>query len=242
MVNRTPIYLLLLPLLLLGNCSPVKHSFSERTNLNGVLLKRITYTTNTTTVRIPSGKSIRMYRTVFREYQVEKNNVLEYSVINDSSKKERVTYKEFIGYWQEIYLFRLPAENDKNESFVYFSVRFRAAINKETRKADTVCIGFGPSYLGRLYARENEYVIHFEKTLKPVKTQGHFELDTKKRADLKFVIRKKEYSSDMFKVSRIVSAENNKIGGDKNLVYETESIFNDSLGLTFYYLRSFTLK
>jgi hypothetical protein len=223
-------------ILLLASCSPVRHSFDVNQNISTLLFKRITQTDRKKEPLFVKTDTVEIFSTVFKEIAIEKNNVVESSLVNTWANADSLRYSDFQGVTQKIYLFKIKNPTDKTYSFLYFSARFQTRINKKTRQTEEVCVGFGPSYFGKLVKIGDTPFIHFEHRLKAKKKGNHFELVSNGPADIKLVLNK-EYTpgEDHFNVLKLIECGANKIGGRKELVFNIENIFGYTNALRFTY-------
>lgn len=189
------------------------------------------------------GASIDVFKCVFDEVLIEDNNLIEVTTRNTESKQPRVTYQVQGSYWRELYLFRfIGREHVYDTSYVYFTAKFKYDEDPKTKQARKVCMGFGPSFFGKVVSRGRNQVIEFQNNLKFHKEDGKFFLckKTKKASDtVNFVMRWADMCPDALPVSKIVYLNRNKIGGTKDLVFDVDSVFHDKNALQFIYMKSF---
>ena len=188
---------------------------------------------------------IQVYRSSFKEKYIEKDNLLELTELNDSSEVDEANYLTAKGYSQDLYILKYQftyriMENEIGhdipvDASVYFSV-------KHNGRGQTV--GITPCYFGIINKRQN--LIAFNTDLSVVKEQDHFYLKPgKSKKDLIFMPANFPAQPVSFKstfnIEKIVRLDANKIGGNKPLVFNINSIFKDSNALQFHYFKKINL-
>ncbi|MEP6595886.1 MAG: hypothetical protein ABJA71_08055 [Ginsengibacter sp.] len=121
-----------------------------------------------------------IYVSSFREKFIEKDNLLEYTELNDESKIQSAPYWEVNGYSQNLYLLRYQFAYTVTQNNKSFDVPVEAAIFftlKFNNKSDV--IGVVPCYFG-IIDRENN-LISFENELLLQKDNGSYYLKMLKR-------------------------------------------------------------
>ena len=193
------------------------------------------------------GSEIQIYRCNFNEVLVEDDNLIESTVRNERSGKPKVDYQIVKRYWRELLLIKYADKQhqDRNDTnYVYFTAKFKFEIDDSVNppRARQVCLGFGPSYLGSAVDRGRNRVIQFKRSLKLNSTDDHYYLQIKskrKSEEVSFVLPEKEITAKSMLVSKIVYLSNNKIGGQKDLVYNVDSVFQDARVLEFHLFKKF---
>lgn len=199
------------------------------------------------------ANDVQVYVSAFSEKYIEKDNLLEFSDLNDSSAIPFVTYKNVIGYSQDLYLlkyeFTYAQVNEKTkktfdvpaQAVIFFSVKHNG------RYGPKYSIGITPCYFGIINEEDN--VIGFYTNLSLKKERDHYYLKVAKRnkklnglffmpADFPEDPKTPE---DKFNIEKIVRLDPNKVGGYKPLVFYIEKIFHDPGALQFHYKRTLHL-
>lgn len=175
--------------------------------------------------------SIHFYKTAFDERLVERNNILERSLMNTESRQPYADYKQVIGTSQHLYLAVLETAPQNTRACVFFSIKYNE---------DEECIGFGPAYLGRVDKSLDK--IEFRIALHPKRTKnGLFYYTTKgapakainKTKGFKLLFLSKATENESILVERILNETPNKISGKKTLVIPVAATFKDSTALLF---------
>jgi hypothetical protein len=238
----------LMACLCLAGCYPTIRAFDSEKHISAKFFERILYPKRKPNKRtVMAGvDEIEVYKLVFDERLVEHNGLLEVTTVNPEADPSLISYKQFIGDWSEVYLFRLKTARNNKDGAIYFSAKLRRL--KRTIKVDgekqqvedTICLGFGPSYFGRFSERTHETVIQFKDELSPHYANSTYSLSKKTHGkkkspiDLIYVLRPPHDPKDIW-VSKIVNEANNKIGGYKDLVYDIDETFRYSKALLFKY-------
>ena len=195
-----------------------------------------------------NAKSVEVYKATFREATIEKDNLLEFTELNDSSTHPRVNYREIDGFMQELYLlkyrFTYDAGGIKPEAtaVVFMSLRYRPM------KEDPYiyCTGPGPLYWGIV----NEGYISFDSVLNIKGSGDNYYLHTarqKKNRGFNLLFMPADFpdhperKGGSFNITKIVRIHPNRIGGNKPLVFDIPVIFSDSKALHFDYITTITL-
>jgi hypothetical protein len=188
------------------------------------------------------AKQIQLYRSSFREKYVEKDNLLELTELNDSSEINDARYMNVKGYSQDLYLLKYEFAYTENDipvsAAIYFSV-------KHNGRGET--IGITPCYFGIINNKKN--LIAFTTNLSVVKEKDTFYLKplpgSRNKRDLIFMPANFPAEpvalKSTFNIKKIVRLDANKIGGNKPLVIDINSIFKDSNALQFHYFKSINL-
>jgi hypothetical protein len=183
-----------------------------------------------------------IYTSSFREKFIEKDNLLEYTELNDDSKIPSVSYWEVGGYSQNLYLFKYQftytvTKKEKSfdvpvEAVVFFSIKYNANNN---------VLGITPCYFGIINKEDN--LISFNAPLVLKKDNGHYylkkEKEKKNMTGLLFMPANfpgdPVESETKLNIEKIVRIGANKVGGYKPLVFNISEIFHDSTALQFHY-------
>ena len=230
----------------LSSCMEQKILFSVNKEVKRNFFKEIPGLGGATYFNQPVTKkadNIQVYVSSFSEKAIEKDNLLEYTELNDSTTIPLVTYKLEFGYSQNLYLlkydFTYTAKSANGNLFdvpvqgvIFFSV-------KRNGRGNTV--GVTPCYFGVI--NEEDDLIAFDTELTFKKDKDHYYLKVPKRnkklngllfmpAD--FPANPKN-AGDKFNIEKIVRLDPNKVGGYKPLVFEIQKVFHDKNALQFHY-------
>ena len=179
--------------------------------------------------------SIKIYTATFKETYVEDNYLLEWSELHDSSTIPRARYLNMIGNSTRLYLCVVSTRPDDVQAAVFFSAKY---------DSDGQCLGFGPSYLGKINPAQG--TIAFTTELAVTEEDDVFKLFALKKQTRKAGV---IFTSDHFKssltntrmpvrVDKIVLLDPNKIGGFKPVVFSIEDVLKDKNALLFRYLKT----
>lgn len=229
-INRL---LLFAAIILFGSCLQNKVVFSYKDNVNLNLFSEIPELTKSILPlkdSVNTVDSIAVYRTVFRERYIENDNIVDISLLNDSTRLPYVKYSKVIGSRQDVYLFRLYTSPEKSNAFIFFSAKYNA---------DKECIGFGPSYFGYQSNRENMTVIDFAAELKPKFRNDAYRFYKYAKTRMLFIA-DDNGDENRIAIKKIVLKVPNKIGSEKSLVFPVAEIFGDSAALQFDYYKTIT--
>ncbi len=184
-----------------------------------------------------TGLHVVVYTTDFKEQKVESGNLLISPSLNRYTNRKKADYdNKRTGYKQELYLVRLDGGSIERDTFVYFSVLYKAGMQK----------GFSRAYVGSSYIPSS---IYFHLELYMAEEGGALVLKPKKRAlsrkadstHLLFVADSLRPVGDM-NFTRIVDREDNKFGGADPYVFEVRRHFPDlPKGLRFYKLAEYQI-
>ena len=189
------------------------------------------------------AKMADVYVSSFSEKYIEKDHLLEFTELNDSTKTPFVSYMQVDGYAQDLYLlkyeFSYSATNKTGKSFeftapaaVFFSVKHNGRGNT---------IGITPCYFGIINKEDNLIAFNTELSLK--KEKGHLYLaaikKSKKMNGLLFMPAdfpaNPKGPEDKFNIDKIVRLDPNKVGDYKPLIFDIHNIFHDPNALQFHY-------
>jgi hypothetical protein len=194
-------------------------------------------------------KQVNIYKASFKEASIEKDNLLEFSGLNDSSTIARATYREVDGFVQDLYLLHYQFAYDAGgtvadaSAVVFLSLRYRPM----QEDPFLFCTGPGPLYWGLV----SDGHISFDSVLTIQETAAQHFLKVKKSKkgsafNLVFMPaafpENPEATGGSFNITKIVRMEANRIGGTKPLVFDIPAIFGDSNALHFDYVTTIPLK
>jgi hypothetical protein len=191
-----------------------------------------------------------VYVSSFSEKTIEKDHLLEFTELNDSTTNPFITYRAVQGYSQNLYIikyqFTYSLPNTKTgkpfdvitPAAVFFSVK---------RNGRGSIIGITPCYYGSI--NEEDDLIAFDTELSLQKDNKHLYLKPlKKNKNMKGVMflpadipESPNSAEDKFNIEKIVRLDPNKVGGYKPLVFDINAIFHDPNALQFHYDHTITL-
>jgi hypothetical protein len=191
--------------------------------------------------------NVQIYTSTFSEKNIENDNLLEFTELNDSTTIPFVTYKGVNGYSQNLYLLKyefsyLVVSDDSSVSFenpvravIFFSIKHNGTYSPK------YSIGITPCYFGII--NEEDSLIAFDTELSLKKDNGHYYLKPAKRnkkLDGLFFMpadfpENPKTTKDKLTIKKIVRLDPNKIGGYKPLVFYIQEIFHDANALQFHY-------
>jgi len=190
-----------------------------------------------------------IYSSSFRERFIEKDNLLEYTELNDDSKISSVPYWEVNRYSQNLYLLKYQFTYTITQKEKSFDVPVEAAVFFAVKyNANNDVLGITPSYFGIITREDN--LIHFDTPLSLRKDNEQYFLKVqdkrKTMTGLLFMpanfIDNPVESETKLNIEKIVKLDANKVGGNKPLVFNINEIFHDSTALQFHYDSTLHLK
>ena len=230
-----------------AGCMEHRLLFDFGRDVNQSFFKEVPGIGNSPFIKFPVTKKagkLEIYASSFRERYIEKDDLLEFTELNDSTQIPSADYWSLVGYSQDLYLikydFTYTAKTKKGESIdvpaegaVFFSV-------KHNGKGDT--IGVVSCYFGTI---DTDYsMINFDTELSLQKDNGHFYLKLhKKKKNMNGLLfmpvvfsSKPGSAEEKLNIKKIVKLDPNKVGGVKPLVFDISKIFHDSAALKFHYV------
>ena len=190
------------------------------------------------------ASNLEVYLSSFSEKFIEKDHLLEYTELNDSTKIPFARYKAVEGYHQDLYIlkYQFTYVQTNKKTGKSFDVPTQAAIFfsvKNNGRGNT--IGIMPCYFGII--NEEDSLIAFDTELLLKKDKGFYYLKLQKRNKkmngLAFMPAdfpsNPQTPEDKFNIEKIVRLDPNKVGGYKPLVFDISNIFHDSNALQFHY-------
>ena len=253
MLSFKKIQALIFAISMLSSCMEQKILFSFKDNVNRDFFKEVpgigsvTYNGHPVTQKANIAD---VYVSSFSEKFIEKDRLLEFTELNDSTKTPFVTYDEVDGYSQDLYLLKYEftystiskktgkALNFPAKAAVFFSI-------KRNGRGNT--IGITPCYFGII--NEEDDLIAFNTELVLKKDNDHYYLKplkkSKKMNGLLFMPADfpltPQTPEDKFNIEKIVRLDPNKVGGYKPLVFDISNIFHDPNALQFHYFTTLHL-
>jgi hypothetical protein len=224
----------------LSSCMEQKILFNFNNDVNRNFFKEIPGLGSATYNGQPvtqMANNVEVYISSFREKFIEKDHLLEFTELNDSTSIPFVIYKEIDGYSQDLYLLKYEFIYGKNfhdtiQAAVFFSVKYHGIENT---------IGITPCYFGII--NEEDTLIAFNTELSLKKDKDHYYLKplkkSKKVNGLLFIPAdfpsNPKSQEEKFNIEKIVRLDPNKVGGYKPLVFDISKIFRDTNALQFHY-------
>ncbi len=194
--------------------------------------------------------AIEIYLSTFGEKYIEKDNLLEYTELNDSTTIPFARYWEVVGYSQDLYLLKYSftytvtnKETGKSFDSPANAVVFLAV--KHNRSGNT--LGIIPCYFGVINEEDNVITFDTPLSLKKDNDQYYLKLQqrNKKLNGLLFMPAnfpsQPEGPEQKFNIEKIVRLDPNKVGGYKPLVFDISKIFHDPNALEFHYVDNIDL-
>ncbi len=261
--SRIVSFILFISLLSFTGCMDTRYNKTQidnsiKNNL-GELLKVLPGIDKTGYNQMPvaeKAKSVEIYLGKFKEKSFEKDNLLEISEFNDSSKHQTALYNTIDGFWQDMYLFKytfLYLEEGiptPVTAVAFMPLRFG---NKETEPSEYF-VGPGPIYWGTIHValqnKDTAYrYISFDSVLTLNTKEKIYSLERTRRINKSFNLLfipaefpdKPLPKTSAVTFNKIIRMDPNRIGGTKAIVFNIPEIFKDSLALKFNYKKTFQL-
>ena len=214
-------------------CSPSRIDFTND-DIDADFFKRVLKSEKEKR-RIASGvKEVLVYKTTFEEVLIERDDIVEWTLISAGSSKETINYIQGFGNRVDLYLLELKAADGKNKGFIYYSLKLKKA--PVAGELQDVCMGFGKAYYGSL---TKPTVINLKDELKTGRHNKKYVLVKKSPATYLFVI---DYNGGVsINVDKVVNTGYNKISGNKDLVYTVDEVFNEKKPMLFQFERTITI-
>lgn len=216
------------------SCKAPASIFDYSKHINGDFFKNINSISDNSNCPLDSAVAVQVYRAVLSEKLIEKDDVLELTMLNNSSKVPYANYNAILGgYKQELYIFRLVTADGPTNACIYLPVRYG------TGNGD--CIGFGSAYFGCINRRQTK--IDFFSEIRVQKKGQSFSLVKLKHVDMTFFPDKiPEPGIEFVDINKIIFSNINKFGGSKPVVFNIAEVFHDPLALRFNYRETIQLK
>jgi hypothetical protein len=251
MLSCKKISVLLFLIIVLPSCMEQKILFDFQKDVNVNFFKEIPGIGSDVYLNQPVTKKagkLDIYLSSFTEKYIEKDNLLEFTELNDSTTLPYVSYLGVEGYSQGLYLLKYEFEYSvKNKSGKPFQVPVIAAIFfvvKHNGQGNTT--GVTPCYFGIVNTEDN--VIAFDSELSLKKEDNLYFLNPKRKKKnyhgMLFIPREilAFHQSSIINIKKIVRLDPNKVGGYKPLVFDVSKIFHDQNALQFHYISTLQLK
>jgi len=190
-----------------------------------------------------------IYVSSFREKFIEKDNLLEYTELNDDSKISSVPYWEINRYSQNLYLLKYQFTYTITQKEKSFDVPVEAAVFFAVKyNANNDVLGITPCYFGTINKEDN--LIHFDTPLSLQKNNEQYflKMQNKRKTMTGLLFMPADFtdspivSETKLNIGKIVRLDANKVGGNKPLIFNISEIFHDSTALQFHYDSTLHLK
>ena len=237
----------------LSSCMEQKIIFNFDNDANGNFFKEIpglgasSYVGQTVTQK---ANKVEVYVSSFSEKFIEKDHLLEFTELNDSTKIPFVTYNNVTGYSQDLYLlkYEFTYVQPNKKTGKSFDVPTKAAIFfsvKHNGMGST--IGITPCYFGIIDEEDDLIAFDTELSLKKDKNHYYLKLLKKNKENNGLMFLPADFPSnpatpeEKFNIEKIVRLDANKVGGYKPLVFDISKIFHDENALQFHYYKTLHL-
>lgn len=197
------------------------------------------------------ASKIEVYLTNFSEKYFEKDGLLEFSELNDSTTLPFAKYLAVEGYSQGLYLLKYSftysvANKRTGKSFdheaggvVFFAIKHNGAGNT---------LGIMPAYFGIVNEEDNLIAFNTPLTLKKDKNKYYLKQQRRNKKLSGLLFMPADFpagpvkAGQTVKIEKIVNLDPNKIGGYKPLVFDIAKIFRDPNALEFHFIDTISLK
>jgi len=184
---------------------------------------------------------IQVYVSSFREKYIQKDHLLEFSELNDSSTIPNASYFQVDGYSQDLYILKYEFTYTVTEKGKSFDVPADAAVFfavKHNGKGDT--IGVTPCYFGIINSEDNVIAFDTKLSLKKDGSSYFLKLQKKKKNMNGILFMPADFprnpkAGSKLTIEKIVKLDPGKVGGYKPLVFDVAKIFHDPNALQFHY-------
>jgi len=237
----------------LPSCMEQKLLFNFKENVNNEFFRDIPGIGAADYLGQPVTKSaseLEVYLTTFSEKYFEKDGLLEYSVLNDSTKLPFARYWSVQGYSQGLYLIRYPftytiisKKTGKSFDYVVDGVVFFAI--KYNSNGST--LGIMPAYFGIVNEEDNLILFDTPLTLKKDKDNYYLQRGKKDKGLNGLLFMPADFPAQpvhlgqTLTIKKIVNLDPNKVGGYKPLVFDIAKIFRDPNALEFHFIETIHL-
>ncbi len=193
--------------------------------------------------------TVEVYAASFKEMNIEKDNLLEITEFNTTTKRPTANYLLVDGFMQNLYLlqYNFICTSGNNEipvtGVVFLSFKYR----QQADGASIYCTGPGPAYWGVVI----DNYISFDSVVNINKAKGnkyYLKMAKHKRNQIfNLLFIPVSFSDalpaagDFLNFTKIVRMGTNRIGGTKPVVFNIPEIFKDSNAMRFNYVKSVPL-
>lgn len=239
-----PIVSSIIILFILVGCKPAKISFKpDQINTNYVR-QLLTIANQPNASEIKGGK---IFVADLSEDYVERDGIGEKTIINDNSTKDRLGIPLLDKRYK---LFIISTTGTVNNESIFIPAIFDASNN---------CIGLGPAMIGVFGPGELTYFkrltyypkkkkgkidwVYDKKGSEFKKSASIFDPYDRSRTKINIIYQLDEMDKDIaelksFRVTKILQISENRFGGNKPLIYNISSVFEDPDALFFLFLRN----
>src|SRR5436190_9143172 len=158
MLSCKKVFTVIIVSFMLGSCMEQKLLFDFTKDVNPSFFREIPglgnakYFGNDITKK---ADSLEIYVSSFREKFIEKDNLLDFTELNDDAQTSSVSYWQDSGYSQNLYILKYQ--------FIYFGAPVEAAVFFSIKNNPNGVIGILPCYFGIINREDN--LISFENEL-----------------------------------------------------------------------------
>ena len=247
MLSCKKISVIIFAIAALSSCMEQKLIFNFNNDVNQNFFKEIpglgpvTYYLQPVTQK---ANNVEVYISSFSEKFIEKEHLLEFTELNDSTEIPFAIYMGINGYSQDLYLlkyeFTYSGINKRTgktfevptKAAIFFSVKHNGSGN---------IIGITPCYFGIINEEDNLIAFDTQLSLKKDKTQYYLKLIKRNKKMDGLMFMPADFPSnpktpeEKLNIEKIVRLDPNKVGGYKPLVFEISKIFHDQNALQFHY-------
>lgn len=206
-------------------CKPTSQNFSYQRTVNFNFFHLITGILGDSSAKIDS---VKIYRAVMEERLVERDATTEYKLINTESTQETVDLQISKNY-DHLFLMQIFTTPTQDDLIIFLSTGY---------SPNGLCTHIGPAYLGNIRI----YQVDIKRELKIKRHKDIYWLDDKARKDMNIIafddLPEPDDRTSLIKIKQIILQEDNKIGGNKPILFTTEKIFNDTNALAFKYFET----
>ena len=172
--------------------------------------------------------SVAIYEATFAEKLFEGYYVIDYSDVNVKNTRDQLRYKPYKGYSQKLYLLKLITY-PRDSVMVYFSLKYNQFDQ---------CIGFGPSYLGKL--NEDRKNLFFYNELYTRTRKDDFYLRKHKLRLSLYMNAPELFERNFINIDKMIVEKSFEIGN--NVVIDVKQLFRDTTALKFDYIGTLEVK
>jgi hypothetical protein len=247
MLSCKKIPVIIIAIAALSSCMEQKLIFNFNNDVNQNFFKEIPGLGPVTYYRQPvtqKANNVEVYISSFSEKFIEKDHLLEFTELNDSTEIPFAIYMGVSGYSQDLYLlkyeFTYSGINKRTgktfevptKAAIFFSVKHNGSGN---------IIGITPCYFGIINEEDDLIAFDTRLSLKKDKTQYYLKLIKRNKKMDGLMFMPADFPSnpktpeEKLNIEKIVRLDPNKVGGYKPLVFEISKIFHDRNALQFHY-------
>jgi hypothetical protein len=231
----------------LSSCLEQKMLFDPKHDINYDFLKKVPGFGSAPYIKYPVTTKppvrIDIYVCSFSEKIIEKNDLFQYTELNDSSRIPSVPYMTIIGSSQKLYMLHYQFTytvtikksgqkiEEPTDAVIFFSIKQNASGN---------VLAVKPCYFGIVNGEDSLIDFTTELAFKKNKTQFYLGPLKKIQNNFSLLFIPAYFSAgpgggSRFNVEKIVTLDKNKVGGGKPLIFNIKKIFRDQNALQFHY-------